>query len=58
MAQAIRILDHVGKKANYNRDYRFGYAGGAGYEHHGEHFPDSTKQICIESDAILFGSVG
>jgi 3-isopropylmalate dehydrogenase len=32
--------------------------GGAAFESDGTHFPPKTEQICKESDAILFGSVG
>lgn len=53
MAEAIKVLKVVG-------DFEFVEAaiGGAGYDEFGDHFPDETKKICEESEAILFGSVG
>jgi 3-isopropylmalate dehydrogenase len=35
-----------------------GLVGGAAYEKHGSHLPEETIDICKQSDAILFGSVG
>jgi len=32
--------------------------GGAAWDEHKSHFPDSTRQACEASDAVLFGSVG
>ncbi|MFN8390603.1 MAG: 3-isopropylmalate dehydrogenase [Bdellovibrionota bacterium] len=58
MAQALRVLEAVGKKFGSEFSFTKGYVGGAGYDKYGAHFPDETKRICQESDAILFGSVG
>lgn len=58
MEAAVAVLNRVGKI--YGRSIRFVHAlvGGAAFEVHGSHFPDETRETCLASDAILFGSVG
>jgi 3-isopropylmalate dehydrogenase len=58
MTQALRVLDYI--KPKYHLDYTLtkGLIGGAAYDQYNAHFPSQTRQICLESDAILFGSVG
>lgn len=53
MAEALRVLRELG-------DFEFSEAliGGAAWDECAEHFPDATRRVCEESDAILFGSVG
>lgn len=58
MEQALRVLELVGEMFHHNFGITKGLAGGAAYDQYGSHFPDVTKEICQNSDAILFGSVG
>ncbi len=58
MTEALRVLDAVAEKYNCSFTYRRGLIGGAAFDTHGVHFPDETKKLCEDSDAILFGSVG
>ncbi|GAB4393091.1 MAG: 3-isopropylmalate dehydrogenase [Gammaproteobacteria bacterium] len=58
MQQALRVLDEVAKKFNYNFEYLSALIGGAAYEKYQSHCPEQTLQLCEQSDAILFGSVG
>lgn len=58
VAQALRVLDVVAKKFQLQFETRHALIGGAAFEKHGKHFPEETMQVCTESDAILFGSVG
>ena len=58
MEQAIRVLDAVASKFSHNFSYTEGLVGGAAWDSHQSHFPEETKEICLKSDAILFGSVG
>jgi len=55
--QAVRVLDTVWEKFNINFEKNFGLIGGAWYEKYKNHFPEETKKIVDESDAVLFGSV-
>ncbi len=54
MSQALRVLDalDLGFKVEH------GLIGGAAYDKYKSHFPDETRELCLTSDAVLFGSVG
>lgn len=54
MAEAIKVLNHL----NLDFEYTEALIGGAAWDKYQDHFPDETKKIVNESDAILFGSVG
>ncbi len=58
MPQAIRVLNALAAKFNHTFSFKEGYIGGAAYDKYGTHFPEETGQLCEQSDAILFGSVG
>ena len=58
MAEALRVLEHLGRREKLTFSYQAADVGGAGIDNHGKALPDSTLKICSESDAILFGSVG
>lgn len=56
--QAVQVLQTVG--ALFQHDFAFTTAlcGGAAYEQHQTHLPQSTVDTVAASDAVLFGSVG
>lgn len=58
MAEALKVLDAVEKKYNVCFERTLANVGGAGIDKEGKALPDSTVEICKNSDAILFGSVG
>lgn len=58
MAQAIKVLDAVQQKFNFQLNYHYYDIGGIAIDNHGKAFPDSTRIGCEQADAILFGSVG
>jgi 3-isopropylmalate dehydrogenase len=58
MPQAIKILNAIANKYQHQFIIKEGYIGGAAYEKMGAHFPEETKVLCQNADAILFGSVG
>jgi 3-isopropylmalate dehydrogenase len=58
MAEALRVLDHVGRQEGLTLEPHPADVGGAGIDRQGKALPDSTLRICEQSDAILFGSVG
>ncbi len=58
MDEAIKVLDVIQKKYKVKFNYKKALVGGSAYDEFGTHLPESTLQICKESDAILFGSVG
>lgn len=58
MAASRSVLDAVAAGSGHVFTYREALVGGAAYDEFKEHFPEATRAICAESDAILFGSVG
>lgn len=58
MAEAIKVLDAVQNKYNFEISYDYADVGGCAIDNHGSALPQSTLDVCEESDAILFGSVG
>jgi 3-isopropylmalate dehydrogenase len=58
MAEAIKVLKAVAQKFNFEFEFKEGLVGGVAWEEFGEHLPKETMELCKNSDAILFGSVG
>jgi 3-isopropylmalate dehydrogenase len=58
MEQALRVLATVGDLFGHKFSTTKALVGGVAYEAYGNHFPDETRGVCHNSDAILFGSVG
>lgn len=58
MAQAMRILERVGKGAGVTWELDEHPVGGAAIDATGSALPTETLAACEQADAILFGSVG
>jgi 3-isopropylmalate dehydrogenase len=58
MEEAIKVLTRVGEVFDHDFVYKEALIGGAAFEKFAEHFPQETVQVCEDSAAILFGSVG
>jgi 3-isopropylmalate dehydrogenase len=58
MQHALRVLLTIGDLFGHTFSTTEVLVGGAAYEASGKHFPDETRNVCRNSDAILFGSVG
>ena len=58
MAEAIKILKLVGMRNNITFELLPGAFGANAYFSHGHSFPDETKTLCDEADAILKGPIG
>jgi 3-isopropylmalate dehydrogenase len=58
MAEALRVLDAVERIYGVTFRRTLANVGGAGIDKEGKALPETTVNICKESDAILFGSVG
>jgi 3-isopropylmalate dehydrogenase len=58
VAQALRVLEVVAKKFQLEFETTKALIGGAAFEVYGNHFPTETMEVCKNSAAILFGSVG
>jgi 3-isopropylmalate dehydrogenase len=58
MTQAVRIFDVIQSNCDVAFELTRTPFGAGAYFDHGKAFPDETKQICDEADAILKGPVG
>ncbi len=57
-AQALRVLDAVGRKFGHTFTRREALIGGAAIDATGEPLPQETLKACREADAVLLGAVG
>ena len=58
MAEALRVLDAVETKFGVTFERTHANVGGAGIDNEGKALPETSVNLCMASDAILFGSVG
>ena len=58
MAEAIKILKLVETRNNIEFELLPGAFGASAYFSHGHSFPDETKELCDDADAILKGPIG
>ena len=58
METALGVLEAVGSRFGFSLDHRTADIGGCAIDRHGVAFPEPTRQLCDDADAILFGSVG
>ncbi len=56
--QAIKVLKAVGKKFNHNFEFTEATVGATAIDKTGDPFPEETFQLCMNSDAVLFGAIG
>jgi len=58
IAQAVRVLNAVAQRFHHEFNYTYCLMGAVAIEQTGNPLPDETIEVCLESDAILFGAVG
>jgi 3-isopropylmalate dehydrogenase len=56
--QAVKVLNAIGEKYNHQFDYEFGLTGASAIDEVGNPYPDETHELCMKSDAVLFGAIG
>lgn len=56
--QAMKVLNAVGKKFNHHFEFTEAAVGATAIDQTGDPFPAETFQLCMESDAVLFGAIG
>jgi 3-isopropylmalate dehydrogenase len=56
--QSIRVLNAVAEHYNHEFTYKHGLMGAIAIDKTGNPLPDETIEICMNSDAILFGAIG
>jgi len=56
--QAIKVLKAIGNKKGHTFNFTYGAVGAAAIDQEGDPFPAGTLQLCMKSDAVLFGAIG
>ena len=56
--QAVKAVDAICEKFGHEVSYTSALVGACAIEATGSAYPDSTHQLCLDSDAVLFGAVG
>ena len=56
--QSIKILDAVAQQFGHHFNYSYCLMGADAIDKTGNPLPDETVEVCLQSDAILFGAIG
>ncbi len=56
--QAVKVVNAVAEKFNHTVTWTPALTGAAAIDAVGEPYPDSTHEICMAADAVLFGAIG
>ena len=56
--QAMKAVKAVAKKFNHQLVYEYGITGASAIDKVGEPYPVETHELCMKSDAVLFGAIG
>jgi 3-isopropylmalate dehydrogenase len=56
--QAVKVLEAAGSKFKHKFNFSEALVGATAIDQVGDPFPDNTFQLCMDSDAVLFGSIG
>ncbi|MDN3669715.1 3-isopropylmalate dehydrogenase [Echinicola jeungdonensis] len=56
--QAVKVVKAVGKKFGHEFTFNEAVVGATAIDKTGDPYPDATHEICMKSDAVLFGAIG
>jgi 3-isopropylmalate dehydrogenase len=56
--QALKVTEAVCNKFHHDLTYEFGIVGACAIDEVGEPYPKATHELCMQSDAVLFGAIG
>src|SRR5512145_1379439 len=56
--QAMKVVKAVVAKFNHELEYEYALTGACAIDELGAPYPDSTHELCMKSDAVLFGAIG
>src|SRR5437868_9788718 len=56
--QAVKVLNAIAAKYRHNFNYTYGLMGAIAIDKTGDPLPQQTIDVCLKSDAILFGAIG
>ncbi len=58
VAEAIKVLQAVGKRFGHQFDFHYGLIGGIAIDNTGEALPKESLKMCLGCDAVILGAVG
>jgi 3-isopropylmalate dehydrogenase len=58
VTQALNVVEAVCRKYGHTLSHETAAAGAAAIEVCGNPYPDSTHELCMDADAVLFGAIG
>lgn len=56
--QALHVVKAICKKYNHELHYERALVGACAIDATGNPYPDATHELCMKSDAVLFGAIG
>ena len=56
--EAVKVSDAIAKKFDHDIEWKSALTGAAAIEALGDPYPNETHDICLASDAVLFGAIG
>jgi len=56
--QAMKAVKAVATKFNHELEYEYALTGATAIDQVGDPYPDETHDLCMKSDAVLFGAIG
>ena len=56
--EAVKVSDAIAEKFNHNIEWKSALTGAAAIDALGDPYPNDTHEICLDSDAVLFGAIG
>ena len=56
--QAVKVLYAIGEKYNHKFNFENALVGAAAIDATGNPYPEETHDLCMRSDAVLFGAIG
>lgn len=58
IAQALRVTEAVCEKYDHELSYEYAIVGACAIDEVGNPYPEATHELCMASDAVLFGAIG
>lgn len=58
MTQALNVTNAICNRFGHKLTYKEGLTGAVAIDTVGDPYPDETHQLCMSSDAVLFGAIG
>ena len=56
--QAKKVMDAIASKYNHTFEYTYAPVGATAIDETGDPYPEATHEVCMHSDAVLFGAIG